>query len=117
MVGRELAALLGLAVAASPGGENDRAGVDHLLAADGPPAGRRRLERPGGWLGECPTRPSSNHTAQALRDRIPRAVAALQQTFSRRPPALGEPIATVLSRKLDAELLEPVDRSRCLPGQ
>ena len=39
MVGRELAALLGLAVAASSGGEDDRTGIDHLLAADGPPAG------------------------------------------------------------------------------
>ena len=38
MVGRELAARLRLGVAAPAGAEDDRAGVDHVLAAHGAPA-------------------------------------------------------------------------------
>ena len=48
---------------------------------------------------------------------MPRAVADLQQTFPRGAAALGKPVAPVLARELDAELLEPVDRARGLAGQ
>src|SRR5439155_25685894 len=42
VIGRTLAPLLGLAVAAATGREHDRPGVDHVLPAAGPPAVRGR---------------------------------------------------------------------------
>src|SRR5439155_21407658 len=47
----------------------------------------------------------------------PRAVYAQMQSLPRRAAALGEPVAPVLARELDAELLEPVNRARGLAGQ
>ena len=48
---------------------------------------------------------------------MPRAVAYLQQSLARRSAAAREAIAAVLARELDAQLLEPVDRGRRLPGE
>src|SRR5207302_7523775 len=52
--------------------------------------------------------------AERLRDRVTSAVADLQQALATRAAAAGEPVAAVLPRELDPELLEPVDRRRRL---
>ena len=44
-------------------------------------------------------------------------VADLEQALPGGAAAAGEPVAAVLARELDAELLEPVDRARRLAGQ
>jgi hypothetical protein len=51
---------------------------------------------------------------ERLRDRVARAVADLEQALARRAAAPGEPVAAVLPRELDAQLLEPLDRVRRL---
>ena len=61
--------------------------------------------------------PSLDRVAQRLRDRVPCAVADLEQPLARRAAAAREPVAAVLARELHAELLEPVDRRRRLGGE
>jgi hypothetical protein len=55
--------------------------------------------------------------AQRGRDCVAGPVADLEQAFARRAAAAREPVAAVLTRELDAELLEPVDRRRRLARQ
>jgi hypothetical protein len=117
MVRRQLSALLGNPEAAPAGRENDRARIDHVLAATGAPTVRPRDE-----LGERRLRKDLDlgrldPLAQRLRDRVAGAVAHLEQSLLRRTAAAGEPVAAVFARELDAVLLEPVDRGRCLAGQ
>src|SRR5438093_8958512 len=114
MVRRELAARLGLGIAAAAGGQDDRAGVDQVLAAGRSPAALARLERPQRRMLEARSVARRPGLAQALRDRVPGPVAHLQQPLRRRAAATGEPVAAVLPRELDPELLEPVDGSRRL---
>jgi hypothetical protein len=45
------------------------------------------------------------------------AIADLEQSFARSAAALCEPVAAVLARELNAELFEPVDRTRRLTCQ
>ena len=54
----------------------------------------------------------ASQLAQLLGDRVPGAVADLEQALRARAAAAGEPVAAVFTRELDSELLEPVDR-RC----
>ena len=62
-------------------------------------------------------RSSLDGLAQRLRDRVAGAVADLEQALARRAAAAREPVAAVLARELDAELLEPVDRVGRLGGE
>jgi hypothetical protein len=48
---------------------------------------------------------------------VARAVAHLQEALLRSAAATCEPVAPVLAREFDPELLEPVDRVGCLGGQ
>src|SRR5439155_20338468 len=48
---------------------------------------------------------------------MPRAVADLEEALARRAAAARDPVPAVLTRELDAELLEPVDRRRRLRGE
>ena len=117
VVRRQLPALLRLAVAAAAGGEDDGRRLDHVVAAPGPPAVRRLLE-----LGERRFRQRRrarglDGVAQRRGDRVPGPVADLEQALPRRAAAAGQPVAAVLAREGDAELLEPVDRVRRLAGE
>ena len=117
MVGGELAARLRLRVAAAAGAENDRGGLDLVLAAQGAPAALERLEALERRVLEARAGAGLPGLAQRLRDRVAGAVADLEQALLRRAAAAGEPVAAVLARELDPELLEPVDRARRLAGQ
>src|SRR5205085_11089584 len=61
--------------------------------------------------------PGRPRVAQALGDRVTRAVADLEQPLARGAAASGEPVAPVLSREFDAELLEPLDRGLRVAGE
>src|SRR5205085_10512399 len=106
-----------LRVAASPGGEDDRRGVDRSIAAGRAPgvlsrgeiSQRRVLERRAGAGFPC--------LAQTFGDRVPGAIAHLQKALARGATALREAVAAVLAREGDAALLEPVDRVARLGGQ
>ena len=115
MVRRELAALLGLLVAAAAGGEHDRARVDLVVADPRAPA-RLELERAARSASDGDAR-ALDRLAQPLRDRVPGPVADLEQALLGRAAALGEPVAAVVAGELDAELLEPVDRALRVAGQ
>jgi hypothetical protein len=58
-----------------------------------------------------------DRVAQCRRDRVPGPVADLQEALARCAAATGEPVAAVLARELDAELLEPADRGGRLGGE
>ena len=77
------------------------------------PFSRRSSERSGLFVSAVPV-PASNASRKRLRDRVAGAVADLEQALARRAAAAREPVAAVLARELDAELLEPVDRGRRL---
>ena len=111
----ELVAALGLGVAAAAGREDDGAGVDRDGAAvlhveRGAPARRGRLERGERVVREARGAAGLVGLAQRLRDRVPGAVADLEQPLARGAAAAGEAVAAVLARERAAELLEPVDR-------
>src|SRR6266849_2605863 len=55
--------------------------------------------------------------AQPLRDRVPGAVADLEQALAAGAAALREPVTAVFARERDTELLEPVNRARRLRGE
>src|SRR5581483_9128420 len=80
MVRRELAALRGLGVAAAAGGENDRCGVHRLIAHARRPPGLELAER---TVREGGDRGGLDRVAQRLRDRVPGAVADLEQPLAR----------------------------------
>src|SRR5713101_5533021 len=117
MVGRELAALLGDAEAATARGEDDGAGVDQMLAAGRAPAVAGRLQLAQRRVLERRAGACFPRLAQSLRDRVPRAVADLEQPLRGRAAATRKPVATIFSGESDAELLEPVDRARRLARQ
>ena len=112
MVRRELAALLGLRVAAAAGREHDRAGLDDVVAADARASRFGRLEARGAARSSRRRAGAAlPRLAQRLGDRVAGAVADLQQPLRDRAAAAREPVAAVLARELDAELLEPADRA------
>ena len=78
------------------------------------PVGSSARERVVGELGAAAR---LERLAQRLGDRVPGPVADLEQPLARRAAAAGQPVAAVLARELDAELLEPVDRVRRLGRQ
>ena len=90
VVGGELAALLGLPVAAAAGGEDDRRSVDLVVADARPPAVLRRApdRRAGSWQASCPA-PASH----ASRSPVVIACPVRSPTWSRRlrdaPPHLA----------------------------
>ena len=106
----ELAALLCLPVAAPACREDDRRGLEGVVAAPGAPAVRRALEVDQRGLRERLGRRRLDGVAQGGRDRMSGAVADLQQPPARRAAAACQPVAAVLGCEPDAELLEPVDR-------
>ena len=97
-----------------PAASTTRAGVDHVLAAHGAPPVLARLERAERALRQRGSGAGLERLAQRLRDRVARAVADLEQPLARRTAAARQPVAAVLAREPDAELLEPVDRGRRL---
>src|SRR5439155_3397537 len=117
MVGRELAAFLGLAVAAPAGGEDHCTGLDLVLAAPRVPPvlaaleARERALRKRGPAARLPC------LAQGGRDRVTGAIADLQQPLPARAAAARQPVTPVVPRELDAELLEPVDGALRLARQ
>ena len=117
MVRRELPALLGHAVAAAAGREDDGRRVELVLAAGRVPAVLARLERPERRLREERAGACLERVAERLRDRVAGAVADLEQALCRRSPAAGEAVPTVLPGELDPELLEPVDRVARVAGE
>ena len=117
MVRRELAALLRHLEAAAAGGEDDGRRVELVLAARRAPAVAALLERGQRAVREERAAAGFERVAQPLRDRMPGAVADLEQALGARAAAAGEAVAAVLSRELDSELLEPVDRAARVAGQ
>src|SRR5207253_4331399 len=79
MVGGQLAALLGLAVAAPARREDDGRRLERVLAASGAPAVLGRLECGQGRLGEDLRRRALDGVTERGRDRVACAVADLQQ--------------------------------------
>jgi len=79
-----------------------------VVAAARAPAAVDRLERLERRLRERVDLLRGDGLTQRLRDRVSRAVADLEQPLASRAAAAGEPVAAVLARELDAELLEPV---------
>src|SRR5207247_1232537 len=110
-------ALPRLRKAAAAGGEDHRRGVDHVLAGVGAPAVLAALELVQRALREERQPAALGGLPERGRDRVARPVADLEQALRRRAAAAREPIAAVLFRELDAELLEPVDRGGRLGGQ
>src|ERR671937_2815057 len=88
-----------------------------MLAAARAPAALGRLQRRQRGLRERLHERRLDRGAEGLGDRVPRAVADLQQALPRRAAALGEAIAAVLARELDAALLEPMDGAGRLARQ
>ena len=119
MVGRELAALLGLAEAAAAGGEHDgrRRSISCSPHARAPAVLASARARRAATSGSVGAVDASTRVAERRRDRVPGAVADLEQPLARRAAAAGEPVAAVLARELDAELLEPVDGAGRLGGE
>ena len=93
VVGRELAALLGLAVAAAACGEDDGRRLERLVAAARAPAvlsGLERLQRrPGKSLGGRRSTASRSAVVIAWPVRSP----TCSSRFARRATAAGEPVA------------------------
>src|SRR5918994_941558 len=68
-------------------------------------------------MGEERARAGLEGIAERLRDRVPGAIAHLEQALGRGSAAACEGAATVLSRELHPELLEPMDRVARVAGQ
>jgi len=117
VVGRELASLLGLSVAASARSENDRGRLELLVAAARPPAPVARFERAQRRLRERLCARRLDAVTKRGGDRVPGPVADLQEPLARRAAAPGEPVPAVVPRELDAQLLEPMDRATGLARQ
>src|SRR5206468_12347645 len=117
MVRRELTAFLGLGVATAAGGEDDRRGIESVLAGARAPAVLARLECGEGALRVDGDAYHPCGVPEGGRDRVAGAVADLEPAPRRRAAAAGEPVAAVLLRERDPELLEPVDRRRGLARQ
>src|SRR5207248_6414349 len=117
MVRRQLAAGLGLGVAAPAGTEHHGSRLEDVVAADDAPAGVGRLELAERRVREAGPGAALPRLAQLFGDGVARAVADLEEALAGRTAAAGEPVAAVLTGELDPELLEPGDRSRRLDGQ
>ena len=92
VVRRELADPLGLGVAASSGSEHDRAGVDDVVADPRAPASVGLDELTERRVGEARAGAGLPRLAQLLGDRVPGAVADLEQALratSRRSARAG----------------------------
>ena len=116
-VRRERAEALGLGEAAPAGGQHDRAGGDGEAAAVAlperrAPARRGRLERLQRRVVErLDAGIGADGRAQRGRDRVPCAIADLQQPLARRAATARQPVAAVgIVRERDAEALEACDR-------
>ncbi len=70
-----------------------------------------------GRFGSASPSEASNSLPERRRDRMPRPVAHLEETLAGRAAAAGEPVAAVLARERDSELLEPGNRRRRLGRQ
>ena len=116
MVRRELAALLGLSVAAAAGGEDDRRRRRSRgsPSPQGAPAVRRPLERAERRCSAAPAAARLDASRSAVVIACPVRSPTWSSRFARGAAAAGEPVAAVFARELDAELLEPVDRRRRL---
>src|SRR5207245_2908788 len=88
-----------------------------LPAARRAPAVRGGLECDQRMVRELRAAACLERLSKALRDRVPRAVAHLQQALPRGAAAPRETVAPVLAGEPDAELLEPVDHGRRLGRQ
>jgi hypothetical protein len=115
MVRRELAPLLRLGEAAAAGGEDNRSGVDRVLAGTGAPAVLGAVELVQRALREERQAAGLGRLSQRGGDRVAGAVSYLEQALRRRAAAARKAVAAVLLRELDSELLEPVD-GRCRLG-
>src|SRR5262249_58523791 len=82
MVGRELAAVGGLLEAPATRSDHDGGGGDLVLAAPRPPAVLGRLECRQRTLRQRRAGTGLPRLAQPGRDRVPRAVADLEQPFT-----------------------------------
>ncbi len=80
------------------------------------PLPRASRLRSGAFSNEVPE-PALPRVAKALGDRMPGAVADLEEALLRGAAAARQAVAAVLPRELDTELLEPVDRARRLAGE
>src|SRR4029450_1907399 len=105
----EPAASLRLAEAAPAGSEDDGVGVDHVLAAGGPPAVLGPFERAQRRLGEGGAGAGLEGVLERHRDREAGAVAHLEQSLASCAAALGEAVAALLVSELAPELLEPAE--------
>ena len=88
-----------------------------LHVEGGAPARGGRLERGERMVREGRRAAGLVGVAQRLRDRVPGAVADLEQPLARGAAAAREAIAAVLARERAAELLEPVDRRLRVAGE
>jgi hypothetical protein len=82
-----------------------------MLAAASAPTVLARLEARERAVRKERAAAGLERVTQGLRDRMAGAVAHLEKALARRAAAAREPVAAVLPRELDAELLEPVDRA------
>ncbi len=121
MVRRELAARLGLGEAAPARRQHEGRRLDvgwSVLRVEGrDPAGLRRRDRAKRVVGQLGFVARLVPLAQCLGDRVSRPIADLEQALPGRASAAREAVAAVLSRELDAELLEPVDRRARVAGE
>ena len=81
------------------------------------PAVRGRLERSERMVREARGAAGLVGVAERLRDRVPGAVADLEQPLARGAAAARKPVAAVLARERAAELLQPVDRGLRVAGR
>ncbi len=118
MVRGQLAARLGLREAATAGGEDDRSRHDLrgalLRVEGGDPAGARGPDRQEPVMGQLGAGARLEPLAKRLRDRVPRAVADLEESLPRRAAAAREPIAAVRPCELDSRP-PPASGSRTAP--
>jgi hypothetical protein len=103
MVGRELAALLRHLEAAATSGEDDGRCIELVLAAGRVPAVAALLERGQGAVREERSGACLERVAKSLRDRMPGAVADLEQALGARAAAAGEAVAAVFLRECDSK--------------
>ena len=111
LVRREHAGGVGLGVAAAAGGEHDRGRIQAALvvavAQRGAEMAVRALEADQSGVIVDGDPAAVELGPQRLRDRVPRAVAHLQETGDVGAAAAREPVAAAVARELDADRLEP----------
>src|SRR5207248_2524779 len=95
MVRGELASLFRLLEAAPACGEHDGGRLELFVAREGAPAVLDRLEASERAVREGLPGARFPGLAQRLRDRVPRAVADLEQSLAGRAAAARQPVAAV----------------------